>query len=116
MTKKELIEFIEQFEESSQLDFLLFNQHYRIAKVSYEKNVSILDPSTKIKYAVPQSSKVKIMLYNILGNEIETLVDEDKSADTYEVTWHAKNLPSGVYIYRLQAGDYSETKKMLLLK
>ena len=53
---------------------------------------------------------------DILGNEIETLVSEPKSPGTYEITWHAANLSSGVYFYRLQAGDFVETKKMLFLK
>ena len=51
-----------------------------------------------------------------LGNEIETLVNEEKPTGTFEITWYAKGLPSGVYFYRLQAGDFIETKKMLLLK
>ncbi|MDH3268891.1 MAG: YCF48-related protein, partial [Ignavibacteria bacterium] len=74
------------------------------------------NPSTKIKYSVPQSSIVMIKVFDILGNEIETLVNEDKSTGTYEITWYAEQLPSGVYFYRLKASDFIETKKMLLLK
>jgi len=55
-------------------------------------------------------------VFGILGNEIETLVNEEKAAGTYEITWQAANLPSGVYFYQLQAGNYVETKKMVLLK
>jgi len=51
-----------------------------------------------------------------LGKQVAILVNEEKPAGTYEVTWYVENLPSGVYFYRLQAGDYIETKKMLLLK
>jgi hypothetical protein len=74
------------------------------------------NPSTKIKYSIPQSSKVVIKVFDILGNEIETLVNEEKPAGTYEVTWSAANLSSGVYLYQLMAGSYNETKKMLLMK
>jgi len=69
-----------------------------------------------IKYSVPQSSNVEIIVFDILGNEIETLVNEEKQTGTYEITWYAENLPSGVYFYRLQAGSFIETKKMILLR
>ena len=74
------------------------------------------NPSTKIRYSVPQSSSVVIKVFDILGNEIETLVNEEKSVGTYELNWNAENLPSGVYFYRLQAGSFVETKKMVLMK
>jgi photosystem II stability/assembly factor-like uncharacterized protein len=74
------------------------------------------NPSTKIKYSVPQSSQVQIKVFDVLGNEIATLLDEEKSIGTYELTWNASSLPSGVYFYQLRAGSYIETKKMLLLK
>jgi photosystem II stability/assembly factor-like uncharacterized protein len=74
------------------------------------------NPSTKIRYSIPQSSNVIIKVFDILGNEIETLVDEEKSIGTYEITWYANNLPSGVYFYRLQTGNFVETKKMVLLR
>jgi len=74
------------------------------------------NPSTKIRYSVPQLSKVVIKVFDILGNEIETLVNEEKSAGSYEITWITTNLPSGIYFYTLQAQDFIETKKMILLK
>ena len=74
------------------------------------------NPSTKIKYSVPQSSNVVIKVFDILGNEIETLVNEEKPAGTYQVNWNANNLPSGVYYYQLEAGTFIQTRKMLLLK
>jgi hypothetical protein len=74
------------------------------------------NPSTKIMYSVPQSSNVIIKVFDILGNEIETLINEEKPLGTYELTWTASTLPSGVYFYRLIAGDFTSTKKMLLLK
>ena len=72
--------------------------------------------STKIKYSVPQTSQVQIKVFDVLGNEIETLVNEEKPVGTYELNWNAANLPSGVYFYRLQAGSFVDIKKMLLLK
>ena len=74
------------------------------------------NPSTKIQYSIPQTSQVQISVYDILGNEIETLVNEEKLPGTYELTWYAEGLPSGVYFYRLQAGSFVYMKKMILLK
>jgi len=59
---------------------------------------------------------VTISVYGILENEIDSIVNEKKPAGTYEITWYAGNLPSGVYFYRLQAGSFVQTRKMLLLK
>jgi hypothetical protein len=98
------------------------------------------NPSTKIKYSVPMNPPsspftkggsgdsrggfVTLKVYDILGNEIETLVNEEKPAGTYEITWYAEQLSSGVYFYQFRAVDPStgsgqafiETRKMLLLK
>ncbi len=74
------------------------------------------NPSTKIKYSIPQSSDVVIKVFDVLGNEKETLVNEEKPVGTYEIIWNASTLPSGVYFYRLQAGSFVETKKMVLLR
>ena len=74
------------------------------------------NPSTKIKYSIPKSSQVTLKIFNTLGEEMETLVNEEKPVGTYEVNWNAANLPSGVYFYSLQAGDFVQTRKMILLK
>jgi len=74
------------------------------------------NPNTKIRYSIPQYSNVIIKVYDILGNEIETLVNEEKPTGTFEITWYAEGLPSGIYFYRLQAGSFVETKKMVLMK
>jgi len=74
------------------------------------------NPVTTIKYQVPEISFVKIKVYDVLGNEITTLVNEEKPAGAYEVTWYAGNLPSGVYIYQIKSGSFVETKKMILLR
>jgi len=74
------------------------------------------NPSTKIKYSVPQRSNVTLKVYDILGNEIATLVNEEKDQGVYTVNFDANNLASGLYLYRIQAGSFIETKKMILLK
>ena len=74
------------------------------------------NPSTKISYQIQEVSFVTLKVYDVLGNEIETLVNTEKPAGTYEITWNAIDLPSGVYFYRIVAGDFVETKKMILTK
>ena len=74
------------------------------------------NPSTTIKYSVPDLSNVSIKIYNLVGQEVAELVDEELQSGNYEVTFDAANLSSGVYFYRLQAGNFVETKKMLLLR
>ncbi len=74
------------------------------------------NPSTVIHYQLPASSFVTLKIYDILGRAIAVLVDEKKNAGTYNVTFNAANLPSGVYFYKIQAGAYTHTKKLLFLK
>lgn len=74
------------------------------------------NPSTIISYQIPENSFVTIKVYDAIGNEVETLVSENKHSGIYEVTFGAKRLTSGVYFYRLQAGSFVETRRMLLLK
>jgi hypothetical protein len=74
------------------------------------------NPSTIIKYEIPEQSFVTIKIYDILANEIATLVNEEKPAGSYEVDWDASKLPSGIYFYSLSSGNFFSTKKMILLK
>lgn len=74
------------------------------------------NPATTIKYDIPESRFVTIKVFDVLGNEIRTLVNEVKQSGSYEVKFNASALPSGVYFYSLQAGDQVETKKMVLMK
>jgi hypothetical protein len=74
------------------------------------------NPSTSIQYAVSSRQFVTLKVYDVLGNEIATLVNEEKPAGEYEVEFDAIDLPSGIYFYQLKAGNYIETKKMILLK
>jgi len=74
------------------------------------------NPTTKISWQLPVSSYQTLKIYDVLGNEVATLVNESKPAGSYEVEWNASSLPSGVYIYQLVAGTNIQMKKMLLLK
>jgi hypothetical protein len=74
------------------------------------------NPTTNIRYQVQKAGTVKISVFDILGKEIETLVNEKQSAGTYEVTFNASQYPSGVYFYRLTTEGFSKTKKMILIK
>jgi hypothetical protein len=82
------------------------------------------NPSTTIRYTLPQSAQVTLQIYDVTGREIATLVDEKSSAGDYRVKFNGKNLPSGIYFYRLNARDisksakslFSQTRKLVLLK
>ncbi len=74
------------------------------------------NPTTTISYSLPRTSLVKITVYDILGREIKTLVNGQRSAGNYKVVFNASDFASGVYLYRMQAGSFVETKKLLLLK
>jgi hypothetical protein len=74
------------------------------------------NPSTNIQYTISSKQNVQLLVYNVLGKEIATLVNEEKPAGNYEVNFDASKLSSGVYFYQLQAGSFVETKKMILLK
>jgi hypothetical protein len=74
------------------------------------------NPTTKIKFTIPERSFVTLKIYDVLGNEIATLVNEEKLVGSYEIEFNATNLPSGIYFYRLQAGNFVVAKKMVVLK
>ena len=90
---------------------------FQPSEYSLEQNYpNPFNPSTRIKYQVSSISQVTIKLYDVLGNEVATLVNEEKPAGSYEVNFNASQLSSGIYFYKLQAGSFSETKKMILLR
>ena len=74
------------------------------------------NPSTKISFAIPSRSFISLKVFDMLGREVSTVVSEEMSAGNYSRQWNASNVSSGVYFYRLQAGPYSETKKLMLVK
>lgn len=87
------------------VDFIL-NQNY----------LNPFNPSTNISYSIKEEGLVTLKAYDILGKEIATLVNENKPAGNYEVEFNASQLPSGMYIYKIQSGQFSDVKKMLLTK
>ena len=74
------------------------------------------NPTTKIEYSISKKSHITLKVFDILGTEIKTLVNEEKSAGNYQVEFNAANLPSGVYFYRIQAGSFNQVRKTLLIK
>jgi endoglucanase len=107
------------------LNYFLFNQSATDVKSIQSKNYTFqlkqnypnpFNPSTKIQYAIPSKSFVTIKIFNILGKEITTLVSGIKNAGEYSVYFNAVSLTSGIYFYKLTAGNYISIKKMILLK
>jgi hypothetical protein len=87
----------------------------------YQNYPNPFNPETRIKYAIPSSENsllnpVLVKVYDILGKEIASLVNEKKAAGTYVLSWNAERYPSGVYLYKLQAGDFLAVRKMILIK
>ena len=92
--------------------------------ILYQNYPNPFNPGTKIKFSIPflpldkgeAEGVVRLTIYDNLGREVATLVNEKLSPGTYEVEWDASNYPSGVYFYKFTSGDFSQTKKMLLIK
>ncbi len=79
------------------------------------------NPATRIRYQLPQESKVGLVVYNSVGQVVRTLVNSDLNAGYHEVVWdglnsHGQRVTSGIYFYRIKAGDFTQTHKMLLMK
>ena len=74
------------------------------------------NPATQIRYDLPQQSHVRLTIYNLLGQELVTLVNKEHEAGSYQAQFDGEGLASGVYLYRIQAGDFVDTKRLLLLK
>ena len=107
------------------LNYFLFSQSATDVKSLQSKNYTFqlkqnypnpFNPSTKIQYSIPSKSFVTIKIFNILGKKITTLVNEIKNAGEYSVNFNSVNLTSGIYFYKLTAGNYVSIKKMILLK
>jgi hypothetical protein len=82
----------------------------------YQNYPNPFNPSTFISYQLPVNSYVSLKIYNTLGQEVRTLVDEYKQTGSYSIEWKPENIPSGVYFYRLQIEKFSEMKKMLYIR
>jgi hypothetical protein len=84
--------------------------------ILYQNYPNPFNPTTQLKFDLKDNGFVKLVVYDILGREVKILVNEDRHAGRYEVGFNAQNLSSGIYFYKLQAGNYVMTKKLLLLK
>jgi len=82
----------------------------------YQNYPNPFNPSTTIKYQIPEVSFVLLKVYDILGREVATIVNEEKFAGSYEVIFNDVTLPSGIYFYQIQTPNFIQTKKMILLK
>lgn len=97
---------VEHEEETQIPETIILNQNYP----------NPFNPITSIEFGIPESKLVTLVVYNLLGEQLEILVNEYLSAGNYKVDWNAKELPSGLYIYKILAGNYVKSKKMILLK
>ncbi|MEE9448640.1 MAG: M20/M25/M40 family metallo-hydrolase [Ignavibacteriaceae bacterium] len=113
---KELTEYImaDKFEEVMPVEK---DENVLPSEYSLSQNYpNPFNPSTRIKYSVPQKSNVVIKVFDLLGREVEILVNKEKPAGRYEIEFDASNHSSGIYFYKLQVGNFVKTKKMILLK
>jgi hypothetical protein len=84
--------------------------------VLYQNYPNPFNPNTVISYQLPVTGNVTLKVYDILGNEVATLVNEEKQPGVYEVEFDSEGLSSGIYFYQLRTGNFTQVKKMILLR
>ena len=92
------------------------NRNYPDEFILSQNYPNPFNPTTNIQYSIANRQFVTLKIFNILGQQIETLVNAEKPPGNYQVEFNAADLPSGVYFYRIQAGSFNQVKKMLLIK
>ena len=125
--------------EDNNIDYYASSIRYRLKQIDYDgtfeysKTVEInniihaeyilaqnypnpFNPTTTIKYSIPYENFVSVKVFNVIGEKVATLVKKEMKSGTYTINWNAGDLPSGIYFYKITAGNFSETKKMVLLK
>lgn len=112
--RKEKLDFWERVKDShTSVD----NNHHQVTKYElYQNYPNPFNPSTTIQYALPDAGNVHLSVYNIMGEKVATLIDEYQQTGHHDVTWNAENYPSGIYFYKIEAGEYREVRKMILMK
>ena len=100
------------FEYSNEVEVELTPSEFAL----YQNYPNPFNPITNIKFDIPKTAKINLIVYNLLGEKIATLLDEDKEAGFYDVKFDASSFSSGIYIYKLTAGDFIQTKKMTFIK
>ncbi len=108
------IDFDGQFNYSPEIEVELQNKPNEFNL--YQNYPNPFNPITVIKFSIPKSNHVSLIIYDSLGRLVLKLVDEVKEPGYYEAEFDATNLPSGIYFYSLLSGEYSATKKMVLIK
>ena len=105
--RRPLSEMITSVQHKSEIPF-----HFRL-----EQNYpNPFNPSTIIKFAITSNQFVQLKIYDVLGREVASLVNEEKPSGSYEINFNAAQLSSGIYFYKMQAGSFVQIKKMILLK
>jgi len=84
--------------------------------ILFQNYPNSFNPMTTIRFKLEIPGYINLKIYNLLGKEIHTLIQGRYETGEYKIQWNAKNLPSGIYLYRLQAEDFTETKKLILLR
>ena len=82
----------------------------------YQNYPNPFNPSTSIKFDIPKNAFITLKVYDVVGKEVATLINEERAAGTYNVDWNASFYPSGIYFYKLESKEFTETKRMLLIK
>jgi hypothetical protein len=116
---KELIPGEELIIYDNQINKLIVQSSHSSTPVKYSLDQNFpnpFNPVTTIKFSIANSGVVTLKVFDILGREVATLLNEEKPAGNYEVEFNASELASGIYFYKLQSGNYVETKKMILMK
>jgi hypothetical protein len=104
-------------EDIFEMHFTSIGEEQRVDRFTLEQNFpNPFNPATMIRYQLPAMREVHLVVYDILGREIQTLVNQRQTTGTYTVTFNASSLATGVYFYRLTAGNFVQTRKLLLLR
>ena len=101
-----------KFEYSDEVEIELLPDESKL----FQNYPNPFNPVTNIKFALSKAAKITLEVYNILGEKVATLLNEDKEAGFFEVKFDGSGLSSGIYIFRLTAGDFVQTKRMNLIK
>ena len=110
---------LKQIDNNGTYKYINLDESFTVQPVEFNLSQNYpnpFNPATMIKYSLPEASRVSLKVYNVIGKEVETLVNDEKPAGTYEVNFDAAQLPSGIYFYQLKTGNFVETKKMVYQK
>lgn len=114
---RELREGIEIEIPANLTELILIDENIVPDKFALSQNYpNPFNPVTTIKYQIPADGLVKIVLYNILGKEVMTVVNKYQAAGNYQINFDASNLSSGVYFYKMQSGTFSDMKRMMVVR